>query len=109
MQLTVENRIVIQNKLFLAQDTMENIIVQRDIRNKIRLSEDEKVALNYQEIPVGGGRSELMWDMAKDIPKDVDLTSEEVVLLKSRVKALQEKAQIDEAGLGTYQCILGMK
>lgn len=88
MKLNIKDRLVILN-LLPNQGSILELTEAINIANQIKLSDEEKEAINYT---VNGNN--VYWDVNKNIEIDVDLNQDQITLLKNKVKELDSRKVI---------------
>ena len=88
MKLNIKDRLVILN-LLPNQGSILELTEAINIANQIKLSDEEKEAINYT---VSGNN--VYWDVNKSIEIDVDLNQDQINLLKNKIKELDSKKLI---------------
>lgn len=88
MKLNVKDRLVILN-LLPNQGSILELTESINIANLVKLTDKEKEEINYKVV-----NNSVYWDISKDIELDVDFNSEQINLLKSKVKELDSRKAI---------------
>lgn len=87
LKLTIKERLIFE-EILPAQGRKIEMILCNDLLKKIEFSPEE--ISRYQLTDQGGGR--VIWNQEKEEDKDINLTEEQVILLK------KASEQIDESG-----------
>lgn len=88
MKLNVKDRLIILN-LLPNQGSILELTESINIANLVKLTDKEKEEINYKVV-----NNSVYWDISKDIELDIDFNSEQINLLKSKVKELDSKKAI---------------
>lgn len=97
MKLSVLERVLIMENLFVKDGDFVAIRAQRSIRKKIDLDTKEIAAIEFRVETDPVGRPGYVWDRSKEgEPKDVDFDSVEVVYLKGCVSRLDSEKHVTE-------------
>lgn len=93
MKLNIKDRLVIIQILPQTGSISEMVDVM-EIVKKVRLSAEEKVEINYVETS-----NSASWNAAVDQGKDIEFSLDELNILRSAVKKLDEEKQINISNL----------
>lgn len=95
VNFNVKDRLTIIN-ILPSTGTILEITNSMDIVKIIRFTEDEKNLLNYSEQD-----SKIYWDTSKEVNKEYNLTTEQIMLLKECVKKLDDIKHVDMNSIET--------
>lgn len=98
MQLKFLDRFLLLN-LLPKQGTFEDLIVTKDIKSKIEVTQEELKKLNVKSQENGN----ITWDSSKDEPKEIEFTDKEQEIITKELKALSEQKKLTENHLNLYQ------
>jgi hypothetical protein len=90
IKLTIYDRISIP-VMFPEKSSFADAIVYDDIRNKIKITQEEVVSYNIRNTKDGSG---IEWDEEKEGGKDFEFSGAEMRLLEKTFKELDTKAQV---------------
>ena len=93
MQLTIYDRIKILG-LLPQKSSFEGAIVISELRKKIELTLDDFKNCNVKT-SVNNGQELVTWDTTKDPMLEVELTTLESELIKTELKSLNDKKEIE--------------
>lgn len=107
MKLSIKDRLIIQN-LFIHESDFMTILMQRDIRKKIDITQDEAKAVNMRNLETGGG---VVWDEPKEGPltKEIEFTEAELLHLGKLAREADQAKKVTEENLDTIQLLGGGK
>lgn len=105
-KFSITERIVI-SALLPEKDSMNNMVIGRDIEKKIALSQKEIEASKYTSVQAAGQIS-VNWDASCKIMKDIEFSGIEKALLKELIRKKDEEKNIDKTSLDVYQRIQGL-
>jgi len=93
MNLTVADRLQVPS-FFQEKAGIDTLLLQRGIREKLSLSDEEKKQINFR---VEGNR--FLWDNTEAPEVDVELTEAELEYLRERVRELSKQGSLIEEQL----------
>lgn len=93
MKLNIKERMAILQMLPETGSLVEMIDVM-EIVKKIRLEKEEKDNVEFKET-----RGAISWNASKDVGKEIEFKHEEISILKTAVKKLDEEKQVNVANL----------
>lgn len=93
MNLNIQDRLGIIQMLPQFGSISEMIDIM-EITKKVRISHEEKEEINYKEIG-----EIISWNVDKDKGKEVEFTHEEISILKTSVKKLDEEKKVNVSNL----------
>lgn len=93
MKLNIKERLSILQMLPETGNIMEMVDIMEIIK-KIRLSDTEKVDIDYKE-----ANGTISWNINKDSGLDVEFTHDEVSILKNSVKKLDQDKKVNISNL----------
>lgn len=93
MNLSVQERIAILQMLPQNGSLYEMVDIMEIIK-KVRITSEEKDKLEYAE-----GKGVISWNVNKDLGKEVEFSHDEISILKSAVKKLDEEKKVNAANL----------
>jgi len=93
MKFTIGERILLTTNLIPSQGSMTEMIIVRDLQNKVGINQSDIVKHKIHEKPGPDNRKILNWEETGDF-YDIEFTSLELDLLKKTVKLLDEKKMI---------------
>jgi len=97
MELTIKDRLVIGG-FFKAEGNEEEILLQRAIREKCEITEDEKELVELKFDKESGTYA---WEKEKDLPVDIKLSAKELTYLDNRRQALNTESKMNEMLIDT--------
>lgn len=93
MKLNVKERLAILQMLPECGSITE-MVDMMEIVKKVRVTSEEKDEINYRE-----AGNVITWDMSKDLGTDIEFKHDEVNILKSAVKKLDEEKRVNMSNL----------
>lgn len=93
MNLSVKERLSILQMLPQSGSILEMVDIM-EIAKKVRLTSEEKDKIEYKEKDAS-----VTWNVAKDEGKEIEFSHEEVTILKSSVKRLDEERKVNPSNL----------
>ena len=93
MNLNVQERIAILQMLPQNGSLYEMVDIMEIIK-KVRITSEEKDELEYME-----GKGVISWNINKDLGKEVEFKHDEIGILKSAVKKLDEEKKVNVSNL----------
>ena len=104
MKLTVKDRLVV-GALFLQEADLLTIIMQRDIKKKVAINQDEMAFLKMKNREDGPG---ITWEEPAAGPyvRDIEFTEAEVLHLQKMAREADSNKKVTEETVDTIQAIL---
>ena len=93
MNLNVQERIAILQMLPQNGSLYEMVDIMEIIK-KVRITSEEKDELEYMK-----GKGVISWNINKDLGKEVEFKHDEIGILKSAVKKLDEEKKVNVSNL----------
>ena len=93
MQLSIYDRLKILG-LLPQKSSFEGAIVISELRKKIDITPEDVKTCDIKTLDTSNG-SQIVWDIAKDPNLDVTLTTLESELIKTELKSLNDKKEIE--------------
>jgi len=91
MKFTVKERIGLSN-IVPCNGSIEQQKIVRNILGKAEFTDEERTIINLQRYQDG----RISWNPKREMPREIDLTSQELKLLKDQVKKLDEQSMINQ-------------
>lgn len=106
MKLTLKDRVLILNTVLPQYDTLKNMKLKISIDSKISIQEVDQKRIVIKDL--GGGQINIGFTDAGAITelRDILLTDEELLYLKSRVEFIDLNGMFSEFTMPTYEKIL---
>nr|DAH30553.1 MAG TPA: hypothetical protein [Bacteriophage sp.] len=93
MKLNVKERLAILQML-PEYGSITEMVDMMEIVKKVRITSEEKDVINYKE-----AGSVITWDINKDLGIDIEFKHDEIGILKSAVKRLDEEKRVNMSNL----------
>lgn len=89
MKLNIKNRLILL-QILPSKGNLSDMVEVMDLAKQLKLSDEEKVLINYQI----DDSNNFYWDPDKDFEKDFELNSDKIKILKDTVNKLDEENNI---------------
>jgi hypothetical protein len=108
LSLGIKDRLTIP-AFFPERSNFVDQILKEDITNKIRITQDDIVAvgLHYSE-PDKDGKQFMMWSKEKEVDKEVEFTDAEIKFLKKQVDRLDKDENLTDDQMKMAKALKGL-